>query len=118
MSVASLLTQRCTIQRATITNSGGEVSSTYATITNGTDVPCLVQEKSGRLRSTGAGQVAEYNAVIFFGAGVDVRPAAENSDLPDKIILTTPANSRTYMVVYVSDETGRNAMKTCYASAQ
>lgn len=103
MSLDSLLTQECTIQRATRTNSGGVVTVTYADSTTG--VACLIQEKVGRIRGLAVGTVREYDAEGFFAPGTDIRPQAAQADNADQVVLSTGAK---YLALNVVNESGKD----------
>ena len=74
MSSLDLMTHYCTIQRTTQTNTDGVVTNAWAD--NLTGVQCLLQEGTGKLNLTVAGQGLFYDATLFLPAGTDVRPQA------------------------------------------
>ena len=109
MSLASLLTQRATIQRWSRTvDDYGEVSPNWAN--SSTDVPCLVQQKNGKIAETAAGREYEFSAVGFFKPGADIKPQASDNADGDRIVV----DSATYQVRGVGDECGKGKMLTVY----
>ena len=113
MSLSGLLTQRATIQRWTRSvDDYGEVTPTWAN--SDTDVPCLVQQKNGRISMTGTGREYEFTAVAFVKPGTDIKPQPGDGGEGDRIVV----GSGTYEVRGVGDETGKNKMLTVYLERQ
>jgi head-tail adaptor len=109
MSLIGLLTQRATIQRWTRTvDDYGEIAPSWSD--SSTDVPCLVQQKNGRVAMGDAGREYEFSAVGFFRPGVDIQPQSSDDSDGDRIVV----DSGTYQVRGVADETGKNKMLTAY----
>jgi len=109
MSLENMLVQTCTVQRATRANSGGVVTSTYATVASG--VPCNVQEVKNGIMHKDFGQGREYDADGYFAPSADIRPTASQADNPDQIVLSTGAK---YRVVGTGDECGHGAVLNVY----
>lgn len=104
MSFRSLLVNRCTIQRGTLSNTHGVQKATYAE--QATEVPCLIQEGAGRIVSTRGGEGLEFDAVGFFLPSQDIQPRGSD-DLSDRVIVTKPTTpGTTYLVLKVGDEAG------------
>lgn len=112
MSAKSLMVNRCTIQRATITTTAGEQLRTWAN--SATGVRCLVQEDRGIVRQTAGGAGLEYDAIGFFPTGTDIRPQG-NNDNADRIVMTKPSSpGTTFVVKKVGDESGMGNHLTAY----
>jgi len=109
MSLSGLLTQRATIERwARTVDDYGESTPSWAS--SSTDVPCLVQQRNGRIAETAAGREYEFSAVGFFKPGADIKPQASDNADGDRIVV----DSATYQVRGVGDETGKGKMLTVY----
>ena len=109
MSLSGLLTQRATIERwARTVDDYGEVTPSWAS--SSTDVPCLVQQRNGKIADTPAGREYEFSAVGFFKPGVDIKPQASDNADGDRVVV----DSATYEVRGVGDETGKGKMLTAY----
>jgi len=112
MSAKSLMVHRCTIQRNTPGNTDGVLVDNWADLATG--VRCLVQEKSGTVKPTPAGQGLEYDAVGFFLPGQDIRPRGVD-DQRDRIVMTKPASPATvFLVKLVVDRSGFQNHLTAY----
>ena len=109
MSLSGLLTPRATVERwARTVDDYGEVSPSWAS--SSTDVPCLVQQRNGKIADTPAGREYEFSAVGFFKPGADIKPQASDNADGDRIVV----NSATYEVRGVGDETGKDRVLTVY----
>jgi hypothetical protein len=109
MSVAGLLTQRATIQRwARTVDDYGESTPTWAN--NSTDVPCLVQQKSGSIAMGSGGREYQFSAMAYFETSADIEPEAGSSGEGDRVVV----GAATYQVRGVGDECGKNKMKTVW----
>ena len=65
MSLSGLLTQRAPIARwARTVDDYGEVAPSWAS--SSTDVPCLVQQRNGKIADTPAGREYEFSSVGVF----------------------------------------------------
>lgn len=112
MSVRSLLTMECRIERWATRepNSLGVVGpATWAAVVSG--VPCLVQQHGARLLRSAQGVEITYNATGFFLIGTDLRAKVGQTKLNDRIVVTRNG-SGTYHVRGVVDEAGKQAMLT------
>lgn len=114
MSLRSLLKHRCTIKRATVTNTNGIPSKAWST-TVALAQPCLVQEKAGAIDRGGGGQALEYDAVGYFPADADLKPRG-GDDAPDQITITIPSRAAgtVYLVEHVSDSSGQDRLLNAY----
>ena len=109
MSLSGLLTQRATIERWTRTvDDYGEVAPSWAS--SSTDVPCLIQQRNGKIDDTPAGREYDFSAVGFFKPGADIKPQASDNADGDRIVV----DSATYEVRGVGDETGKGKVLTVY----
>ncbi|HBH51678.1 MAG TPA: hypothetical protein DDY91_07290 [Planctomycetaceae bacterium] len=109
MSLTSLLSQTCTIRRASVSVSAtGLPTATYADLTTG--VRCLLQGKSGRTSGGPQGLDFAFDAVLFVPPGTDVQPGQNDGSHPDQIVIGTA----TYTVQAVVDRSGKANHKTCY----
>ena len=94
-SVDHLLTQTCTIERwVREVNSQFELEPDWQSVA--TAVPCLVQEKTGRLVRSVAGREVTFSAIGYFPAGTDLRPGADDRAEGDRI--TVDQTGATYCV--------------------
>lgn len=109
MSFSSLLTQTCTIKRATVSVSAtGIPTASYSDVATG--VKCLLQGKSGITRTSPQGLDFAFDAVLFLLPGTDVQPGQNDGSHPDQIVL----GSATYTVQAVVDRSGKAHHKTAY----
>ncbi len=112
MSLGQLLVQTCSIHRWSPRSVGADGTldaGGYQQLVTG--VPCNVQEKTGRVKKTVAGQVVEFSAVGFFQPETDLRARASGGNHEDLIVMDSGAR---YTVKGVTDETGRGFMLTVY----
>lgn len=93
----------CTIERQTVTNTNGEIFTTWAE--NETGVRCWIQEQKGTVMFGASGAGLEYDAICFFKSGTDIKPQA-GDDVKDRIKLTKPAKDAYFLVQHVADEPG------------
>ena len=100
-----MLIHRCTVERNTRANVGGEATSSYASIATG--VHCLVQESHGRHARGAAGEYLSYDAIGFFKLTQDIQPQVDGQE-QDRITLTGPSRlaGRKYLVIHAGDEAG------------
>lgn len=113
MSIASLLSQRATIQRwSRSVDDYGEMTPSWAN--SSTDVPCLVQQKNGRIAMSPAGREYEFSAVGYFRPGTDIKPQPSDGGEADRIVV----NGGTYEVRGVGDEAGKAELFTVYLERQ
>lgn len=109
----SLLVNRCTIERNTVTNTDGEIKPSWANVATG--VSCLLQEGRGRVRLGEGGQYLEYDAILFVGPTQDIKPDG-NDDRKDRVTMTKPTrlNGAKFLVEHVADESGMEDHLTCF----
>lgn len=117
MSVASLLTQLCDIERwtprtpsvtdYTLDPVAGESNFTAVA----TDVKCAIQEKGATKKSSVGGRSITFDAVGYFATGLDLRPDSADAAHDDRVRVT---GGGLYYVRGVTDQTGRGAMLTVY----
>lgn len=114
MSFKSLLKHECTIKRSTTSSSYGVETKAFDT-TVATGVKCAIQERSGKVESTKAGEYHEYSAVGYFLPDVDLKPRG-GDDQKDRIEITAPAamNTFKFLVIHVGDESGRGHHLVAY----
>lgn len=105
MSSLSLMVHSCRISRNTPANDEGVIVAAWTDVA--TDVPCLMQEKSGAVKRGEAGAGLEYDAVIYLPPDTDIRPQGAG-DQPDRVAITSPARlaDRVFLVKFVSDDSG------------
>lgn len=109
MSLASLLTQRATIERwARTVDDYGEIAPSWSS--SSTDVPCLIQQKNGRIAMSPEGREYEFSAVAYFRPGTDIKPQPEDGGEGDRIVV----DSGTFEVRGVADEAGKVKMLTAF----
>lgn len=115
MSSLDLMTHVCTIQRVTQTNADGVVTTNWTD--HATNVPCLLQEGSGRLNLTVAGQGLVYDATLFLPIDYDIRPQAPD-DNNDRVIMVSPYRVADvkYLVKIAVDESGQGDHLVAYLS--
>jgi len=111
LSLATLLVNRCTINRKVSTNTHGVITNAWSAAATG--VRCNLQEKSGEVQHTMAGEVLKYDAKCFFLPTTDVRPFGTH-DVPDQIVITKPATSAKFLVLHVYDDTGHGKLRVAY----
>lgn len=105
MSYLSLLTNYCTIQRVTDTNTDGRIVKSWSDST--TNQRCLLQEGKGAVRSLEAGLAVEADAVLFLPLNADIQPRKQG-ETPDRIIMTKPNTQATFSVTAVLDTSGQD----------
>lgn len=109
MSLQSLLSQTCTIRRATASvGVTGLPEVTYTDLATG--VRCLLQGKAGRTVNAKLGLDFSFDAVLFVGPGTDLQPGQNDGAHPDQIVI----GSATYTVQAVIDRSGKANHKTAY----
>lgn len=109
MSLLSMLRNRCTILRPTITVSAkGIPQKTFATVAS--SVPCLKQDKIGRTNNTANGIAIEFDTIVFLPVGTDVRPSQGTASHPDQIVV----DGAKYTVQAVTERSGHAHHLTCY----
>lgn len=102
-----MLVHLATVKRNTVSNVDGVASPSLADDAAG--VPCLLQEKIGRVQDGASGLWLEYDAVLFVPFGTDVRPkGSAGSDVPDVVVVTDQQGTTlgTFTVLHVADEAG------------
>ncbi len=114
MSVATLLTHACTVQRQTKTNTDGVLSGPFND-TFALGVSCLVQEQRGQIEAADGGKSLNYDAIGFFLPTQDLRPRGQD-DVADRIAMTAPASmvGITFMILSVADDSGQEEMLTAF----
>ncbi len=109
MSLQSLLSQTCTIRRASSSvGVTGIPSVTYTDLATG--VRCLLQGKAGRAPNSAMGLDFVFDAVLFVGPGTDIQPGQNDGAHPDQVVI----GSATYTVQAVIDRSGKANHKTAY----
>lgn len=109
MSIAGLLTDRATIERwARTVDDYGESTPSWSS--SSTDVPCLLQQKTGTISMGSGGREYVFSAMAYFETSADIEPEAGSTGEGDRIIVDSP----TYQVRGVGDECGKNKMKTVW----
>lgn len=114
MSLRTLLKHRCTIKRATVTNTNGIPSKAWST-TVASSQPCLIQEEAGSIDRGRGGQALEYDATGYFPPDANLKPRG-GDDAPDQITVTAPARmaGTVYLVEHVSDQSGQDRLLNAY----
>lgn len=109
MSLQSLLSQTCTIRRASVSvGATGIPSVTYTDLATG--VRCLLQGKAGRAPNSAMGLDFVFDAVLFVGPDVSLQPGQNAGAHPDQVVI----GSATYTVQAVIDRSGKLNHKTAY----
>jgi hypothetical protein len=73
MSIRSLFTRRCTVERAAPATAGdGTVSLSWSTVATG--APCALQPRAAETGLRTAGEALTAEALLFLPAGTDIRP--------------------------------------------
>ncbi len=75
-----------------------------------TNVPCLIQQKTGKVSSGPDGTDLNFSAVGYFLPSQDIRPGAGADAHCDKVIYGGAA----YKVVFASDQAGKGRLTTAY----
>ncbi len=95
-----LLVDRCTIRRATTTQSDtGEVSETFESLL--TDVACAIQPRSGFYRLAEAGERGGATYVGYFPFDTDIR-------VDDEVVHTAGIHENTFRVTFVAPMQGHH----------
>lgn len=115
MSLYTLLSQTCTIQRwaPRQPDSIGHVGPpAWNSVALG--VRCNIQHHGARYMQSEEGRDVMWNATGYFLPGTDIRcfPGQQSSNEGDRVLLTEGGSQGTYKVVGVLDQAGKGRMLT------